>query len=412
MQREAETRSWPVFLLAATLLGCPTGDDDAGDDDVADDDSGDDDSESPYEITEPDGWAEIPEHGLLALAQLVQWFDFTHPLVEPVPAGGGCTVVREAHDPWDGPATALRTTTFSPQGWTASEVNDSDADGTPERWTECTFDGDGLRTRCDESPDDWATIGETRLWEYDGEGRMTREELQYNGSGEPARYYTWSYDGDGHLVERLSWFYVDEEERWGTRTATYTWSPEGRVTHVHEVQESETDGITGVWRIYLHGEDGVPTRYDVDEGDDGILDLVSGYTFDGADKLVEDWCDHDADGTVDIRYTFSDFDGVHPRHADVEEEAGASTGTIELAWDGADHVVDFQVDHVLDFGGATMHQVTEYDGDGNLTYLCQDDDLGSCSEMEEWFTYEDGRLVLEEQQHSDLEHIFYSWTCP
>jgi len=410
-----------ALALALGAAGCPTegdddtGDDDTGDDDTGDDDSGDDDTQDPvYEISEPDGWDFIPPHAGLAAEQLYGWSDFRHPLIEPVVAAAGCTVTRTSYDPWDGPPDSTRTITWSSSGYEQYIEWDTDVDGVVDRWRECYFDGEGRPIRCEQGDGLKGPADEVTEWTYDDDGRLLTEEYSYGTKQVSQSIRSHTYDGEGRLIETTYWHIVDhgKDLYWSQSTSQWTWSEAGRVTHHRTIRENELDGITGEDLVYLHGVDGVPTRYDLDEGDDGWLDHVAGYTFDGSNRLVEDWYDIAADGVIDLRYTFSDFAVDLPQHVDVEEDAGFSTGTIDIEWDGAGHAVVFKADQVGDFGGASMHQVMEFDVDGNPTYLCQDHDLTQCAESEEWFTYEDGLLVLEERLHGDLEHTVWEWACP
>ena len=252
-------------------------------------------------------------------------------------------------------------------------------------------------------------------WEYDGEGRMVLEEYDAGYDGAIEYFHTWSYDGDGHLVER--YYHEDfEMEPEYARTITYTWVAD-RITEIEWHGESEDWGTSHLL-VHLQSEDGLPSRYDMDENADGTLDSVIGYSWDGPDRLLVQWSDEDADGIIDERYELL-YDGADlPHHIDVTMTApGENPGEMDFLWNAEGKVLDFQGIGLPGYGGENgQHIIQEYDEDGRLIYYCEDDLTVECDENQRSYTYDGDLIALEEiwigGDEQQEERVEYEWSCP
>lgn len=264
------------------------------------------------------------------MKRISTWLDRPNPLAEPVEGAGGCSLVRTSYDPADGPASHRNTVSYEHRGYMLRWDSDSEADGTVESWEQYTYDDQDLIV-LHESGHASPNPDEVVRFEYDGEGRMVLEEYDGGNDGTVDYFHSWSYDGDGHLVESI--YHQDyENEGAYTGTTTYTWVAD-RVTEIEHLGVAEDWGDSHV-RVHLYATDGLPSRYDRDEDALGTVDTVTGYSWDGLDRLLAQWSDEDADGTIDEQYDLL-YDGSDlPYHIDVGSPDG-DPGGLDFLWNAA-----------------------------------------------------------------------------
>ena len=176
-------------------------------------------------------------------------------------------------------------------------------DGSPEDTQLRMYDGlpdpNVLYYEIDEGPN--GRINEVANFEY-LDGQQTLAWYDEDNDGMPDREYRTTFDADGNAL--TYWFLEDGEiEYW----------------------------------VYTLDADGNRERLDVDEGDNGTIDIVWRYTYDSLDRRERIEGDRGDNGTVDELYTY-DWPGTQDRlytrrYFDDPSSPPASVATIRMSDD-------------------------------------------------------------------------------
>ncbi|MCA9674769.1 MAG: hypothetical protein KC464_07010 [Myxococcales bacterium] len=274
------------------------------------------------------------------------------------PYPGPC--VTENDSP-TGPPIETRTVytydAYDPTGHELSRATDVDADGVPDQITLSTYDAAGNKIRSDEDYDGNGTTDYTSRMTYDADGHVTRYEIDEDGNGTT----DW-IENDSYVAGFLAMTSLDYDAD-GTLDFVGTWTrrADGEPTRY---ERGPGDGtIDQVERWEYQGPDAKISRYELDVGNDGMLDAVTTYAYD------LDWTtisyDGDGDGTLD--------------------------SIVRQRTDAAGHVLEATNDSGAD-GSIDGRQVYTYDADGNSTSTRTYDGAGTLLAAQ-LFDWEGGRRV-------------------
>lgn len=277
----------------------------------------------------------------------------------------------------DGTPDYRQATSYDDDGNVASIADDWDADGNDDVVTR--YDSSGRKTEEVWDVEDDGAILDRAAYEYRADGELAA--VQRASNGELYSATTYVYDEDGKLVR------IEEDQdlsdELADKVSTFEYDDEGRRT-----REEVYEGMTPASRTtFTYDGGGNLIQKDEDQGIDEVIDATERWTFDG-DVLVSHEIDEDGDGLVDESRTFdpegrvSSARGYHDGVLDVAttfeydddgnlvvERAEDGQATLlsrkQRAYDASSRLIELTVD---DDGDGTDDIVTRwsYDAHGRL----------------------------------------------
>jgi len=257
------------------------------------------------------------------------------------------------------------------------------------------------------------TAEETQLRLYDGlpDPNVLYHEIDEGPNGRINEVANFEYlDGE----RTLAWY---DEDNDGTPEREYrtTFDSDGNILTYWLLEDGEIEFWT-----YTLDADGKREQLDVDEGDNGTIDVVWRYTYDSLDRRERIEGDRGDNGTVDELYLY-DFPGTQDRlytrrYFDDPDSAPSETATIRMSDD------DRYLEREEENEEIYFRYIYEYDGNDNLVRVdgeVEQAEGGSYSFVYsiEWF---DKDRIESETYDYDLEgfaytelvrEFVYDWYC-
>lgn len=268
----------------------------------------------------------------------------------------------------DGTPETLQRTTLTPFGAMALFELDEGVDGTIELTTVQTYDAwHRLRTT-------QAFQGETlvneRTFAYDDLGYIREIIRDEDGDGTTDERSTFTRNARG-LLERVEYDFNAD----GTIDSTTAYTYDANRYPRFMTRDANADGVPDSYVRQSHDSRGRPLTEDRDANADGVFDSLERFIYDDTTRRRIRESDHDADGTVDRRIithydlqgravrveTDSNNDGVIDRlrtftftpDRQIEEEDDTNDGTVDERY-----VAD------LNAAGNAVRHASDYDADG------------------------------------------------
>lgn len=285
-------------------------------------------------------------------------------LIVATGTAGACIPAKEDEPPPDDPPLRIAPSWVGSVTEACASLFDSDTDGVFEERYHRVLDDQKRVARTTTRVDNGGGYDELYLVQRDG---LThdREHVTLDRAGDVASFGNVhrDFDESGRLIHEL---YEGSDARIPLANVSYRYDDDGRLTEM-QVESLRLDVVDHSRQRYQYDEDGEVILHEIDDGDDGTVDVSTEYTREA-----------EARGVLAQTETLTDDDGRHVTHVRYD----ADGALLERERDDDD-------DGVIDF-----HESARLESDRVLGYDVDEGDDGTIDKRSEW-TLDETALSLD-----------------
>ncbi|MEM6818112.1 MAG: hypothetical protein AAF578_04940 [Pseudomonadota bacterium] len=299
----------------------------------------------------------------------------------------------------DGVADDIDLARFDSLGVNIEFSSDSDADGMPEFVETRQYFSPARASSFQRDANNDGVIDRSTLYTYDEFGELTREESDFDGRPGVDEIVTIQYNANGVLIRR---------ERQSIATGTsliQQFNTDSAGNRTEYLIDNEGDGLFERRDTFVYNEFRDWVRREIDDNNDGIVDLVLERSFNSLGIQTLATTDSDADGVVDRRTEFvigSDnrlARAIYDTDDDPEIEF-----TVEFRYNSD----GFEIQRVTDRTGQNRSIITTnttYDNNGNRVRVETDSTGDGQVNSVTMFGYDANGFLAEESRDNEGDGV-------